>query len=96
MNSLQKQLTPRDPQYLAWINTLPCAVCFRTGPNEAHHAKSGGLGVKSSDYTAIPLCNEHHREWHDKYGKKGPFGEEYIDMLIEQLQEVYNTQIKGE
>jgi hypothetical protein len=48
------------PRYLAWIRTLPCAACGRW-PVEAHHAGKRGYGEKASDYTAIPLCAEHHR-----------------------------------
>lgn len=51
---------PRDSKYLAFIRTLPCAICgaWRV---EAAHTGPHGLGQKSSDYTAIPLCQSHHR-----------------------------------
>ncbi len=52
---------PRNPHYLAWIRTLPCVVCGSTGWIEASHTGPHGLGQKSSDYSAIPLCAKHHR-----------------------------------
>jgi hypothetical protein len=62
----------RDKKYLAWLHTLPCAVCG-TWRVEAAHTGPHGLGQKSSDYTAIPLCPEHHRngsEAHHRLGRK--------------------------
>jgi hypothetical protein len=43
----------------AWIRTLPCAICGII-PSEAAHTGPHGLGQRSSDYTCIPLCTEHH------------------------------------
>jgi len=59
----------RDPVYLAWVRTLHCiapgapATC--RGIIEAHHAGPRGLGQKSADRTAIPICRQHHAAWHD-------------------------------
>ena len=63
---------PRDAQYLAWIRTLPCAVCGSMRGIEASHTGPHGLGQKSSDYAAIPLCSRHHRTGPDSYHKLGP------------------------
>jgi hypothetical protein len=63
---------PRNPHYLAWIRTLPCIVCGSTGWIEASHTGPHGLGQKSSDYSAIPLCGKHHRSGSDSYHKLGP------------------------
>jgi hypothetical protein len=55
--------TPRDWKYKAWIRTLPCAVCGLEGPGlveAAHTGDDGGTALKSSDYSCIPLCAEHH------------------------------------
>jgi hypothetical protein len=59
----------RDWRYLAWIRTLPCVVCG--GRAEAHHTGPHGRGVKASDYTAIPLCTEHHTGGQYAYHKLG-------------------------
>lgn len=39
------------------------------GPVHAHHAgRKPGTALKAQDNTAIPLCNKHHRAWHDTNG----------------------------
>jgi len=62
----------RNSQYLAWIRTLPCVVCGTDRGIEASHTGPHGLGQKSSDYSAIPLCIKHHRTGRDSYHKLGP------------------------
>jgi hypothetical protein len=58
-------MTPRNPEYLAFIRSKPCCACGR--PAEAHHALGRrGVGVKPSDFGCVPLCREHHRECHEK------------------------------
>jgi hypothetical protein len=61
----------RSAAYLAWIRTQPCVVCGRTGWIEAAHTGLRGLGQKSSDYSAIPLCAVHHRTGKDSYHRLG-------------------------
>ena len=70
----QRRGPARSPEYLAWIRTLPCAVCRRRPtiflPIEAAHTHAlgpRGLGQKSSDFSAIPLCFWHHRADNDSY-----------------------------
>jgi hypothetical protein len=63
---------PRNRLYLAWIRTLPCLVCGLTRGIEASHTGPHGLGQKSSDYSAIPLCIQHHRTGNDSYHRLGP------------------------
>jgi len=62
----------RKPAYLRWIRTLPCSVCRTTRAVEAAHTGPHGLGQKSSDLSAIPLCARHHRTGNDSYHKLGP------------------------
>ncbi len=62
----------RDSRYLAWIRTLPCVVCGCTRGIEASHTGPHGLGQKSSDFSAVPLCYRHHRTGKDSYHKLGP------------------------
>ena len=79
----------RDPAYLAFIRSLPCAVCPRTPPRvEAAHVGRRGLGQKCSDREAIPLCSLHHQEQH-RIGLKQFAGDYELDIpfLIEQLNE---------
>jgi len=61
----------RDPRYLAWIRTLPCVVCGSSRGIEASHTGPRGLGQKSPDSSAIPLCFNHHRTGRESYHKLG-------------------------
>ena len=66
-------MKPRsDPAHLRWIRTLRCVVCGSTRYVEAAHTGPRGLGQKSADSTAIPLCVRHHRTANDSYHKLGP------------------------
>ena len=72
-----KAKTFRSPKYLEFVRTLPCVVCGAHGV-EAHHAITGGVGIKGSDGFAIPLCPLHHRE-HDNRGKVTFYREHNLD-----------------
>lgn len=48
----------------------PDAPSGCTGVVEAHHAGRRGVGQKAHDESAIPLCINHHWDWH---GHRGPF-----------------------
>jgi hypothetical protein len=68
----------RSPDYLAWIRTLECVVCSRVSGGstvvEAAHTNvlgPRGLGQKTTDFSAIPLCAAHHRENVDSYHRLG-------------------------
>jgi len=37
-------------------------------PVEAAHVKTGGMGIKASDFWTVPLCWKHHSEYH-QHGK---------------------------
>jgi hypothetical protein len=62
--------TARSWRYLAWIRTLPCAVCSVT-PSEAAHTGNAGMSIKASDYSAVPLCSDHHTAAADSYHALG-------------------------
>ena len=62
----------RNPRYLAWIRTQPCCVCGSKRGIEASHTGPHGLGQKSPDSSAIPLCAKHHRTGADSYHRLGP------------------------
>lgn len=82
-----------DPEYLAFIRSLPCCVCRASPPSHPHHSTGAGMGTKSSDRETMPLCFKHHRAFHDA---KGPF--EYLtrkerrtwqELQVQQCQELY-------
>ena len=62
----------RNPKYLAWIRTQPCLVCGSTRWIEAAHTGPHGLGQKSPDTSAVPLCAIHHRTGNESYHRLGP------------------------
>jgi hypothetical protein len=60
-----------DLAHLARVRRLPCVVCFllgimQTSPSDSHHIKRHldgtklGMGQKSPDCHAIPLCRGRH------------------------------------
>lgn len=62
-----KPETYRSEKYLSFVRNLPCCICDRPGPNEAHHAgQVRGVAIKADDLTVVSLCSTHHREFHDK------------------------------
>lgn len=63
--------TARSWRYLAWIRTLPCAVCGAQPSEAAHTGSDGGISMKASDYSAIPLCSHCHRMSSDSYHALG-------------------------
>ena len=55
-----------ERQYLGKISAMGCICCELIGypesPAEIHHPRAGaGMGRKSSNFDAIPLCSAHHR-----------------------------------
>jgi hypothetical protein len=62
----------RNPKYLAWIRTQSCLVCGSRRWVEAAHTGPHGLGQKSPDTSAVPLCARHHRTGNDSYHRLGP------------------------
>jgi len=99
--------TRRGPErcaaYLAWIRTLGCAICSRSQGGviviEAAHTNalgSRGMSQKSSDFSAIPLCADHHRVNPDSYHRLGEKGFEHahrihLNHLIARLNSAYTT-----
>ena len=58
---------------LPGLDSNPSVRRLRIDPwIEASHTGPHGLGQKSSDYSAIPLCANHHRTGKDSYHKLGP------------------------
>src|SRR5471030_108361 len=63
---------PRDEAYKAWIRTLPCLGCGREGQSEAAHTGTdGGLSMKASDYSCVPLCPGCHTQAPHSYHRLG-------------------------
>lgn len=55
-----------DEAHLAFIRTLPCIACGRTGCDVHHLLRTAerGMGRKSDDNHTLPMCHEQHMELH--------------------------------
>lgn len=85
---MQKEITSRDPKYLAYIRTHYCTTCGHPpGPHEiqAAHVRmkaNAGMGQKPSDYRTVPLCVRcHQKEQH--FGEKAFWGMANVDPFQE-------------
>jgi hypothetical protein len=102
----------RDYDRMGWIKTRSCAVSVRcewdlwygaepdqcNGDVEAHHAGTHGMGNKSPDDTAIPMCSHHHRCITGKPGGRGVFSgwprgavKRWELAVIRRYQELYSA-----
>ena len=63
---------PRDEDYKAWIRMLPCCACGVDGRSEpAHTGTDGGMSMKASDYSCVPLCSDCHTQAPGAYHRVG-------------------------
>lgn len=82
-----------DEDYEAWIEGLICLICHKPHP-DPHHVNpkgQGGVATKTSDRRMIPLCNKHHREYH-QIGRDS-FAEKYAmdyEEIIQRLNRIYD------
>jgi hypothetical protein len=74
--------TARSWRYLAWIRSLPCAVCGAHA-EAAHTGSDGGMSIKSSDWSCVPLCTSHHQEYHQigRGGVENKYGIYFADIV---------------
>lgn len=57
----------KNRHYLNWVKSRPCVVCADDTGVDPHHiaqTKDSGMGMKVTDFWAIPLCREHHDDLH--------------------------------
>lgn len=62
-----------DPDYLALVRQLPCCVCGAPPPSEPHHLKATrerGMGKKSDDKWALPMCHDCHINGVERHGSR--------------------------
>lgn len=53
----------RDRKYLDFLKTLPCLACGKNWGVDPAHTGPHAMSQKASDYDAIPLCRDCHREY---------------------------------
>lgn len=65
----QRQPRIKDPAFLAFVRTLPCTTCGKPGPSQSAHIRysdfangnlNPGVGAKSDDAKAVPMCPRCH------------------------------------
>jgi hypothetical protein len=81
-----KQTNSKNSQYLDFIRTRPCSLCF--SPNtEPHHVfkrlrgiSEAGMAQKGSHYLAIPVC----RLCHERLGNASlkPSRDELLELIV--------------
>jgi hypothetical protein len=90
-----KELTPRSEPYKAFIRSLPCTLqgmfCQCNGDVAPHHTDGGGMSLKGSDFSCVPLCHAHHLLM-DNAGKKGRgiWSRQELEKIITRLNERFN------
>jgi hypothetical protein len=94
--------TAEARRHIERIKALPCVICHRPGPSDAHHVFCGRYGQrKASDFEVIPLCRMCHQEgpfsihqnkrlWVETNGPDHEYLPVVADMLAGEL-----TPIKG-
>ena len=84
---------PRDAEYKAWVRSLPSVGCGIEGRSEAAHTgEDGGMSMKASDYSCVPLCPDCHTQAPGAYHRIGKraFENEYrlsFEEIASRLQE---------
>jgi len=61
----------RNHRYRSWIRSLPCAACGAQPSEAAHTGNDGGMSMKSSDYSCVPLCSNCHTQAPNAYHRIG-------------------------
>lgn len=50
-------------EYMGYVKLLPCVICGKWGPSDAHHCFHDRYGTsKESDWDVIPLCKLCHQD----------------------------------
>lgn len=54
-------MTAAEKRHLSRVAAIGCIICG--GPAEIHHPRfAAGMSQRASNWLAIPLCPEHHRQ----------------------------------
>jgi len=74
--ALPRPVSARSASYLRWIRRFPCLVCAlkdeaQASRTESAHVWASSISLKSSDLTALPLCELHHRDDREGMDKMG-------------------------
>jgi hypothetical protein len=61
---LEKIKRTVDKKMISFVRTQRCCACGRMGAVDAHHVTTRGAGGGDTENNLMPLCHEHHTEWH--------------------------------
>lgn len=92
--------TKAEKEWMNRVSEIGCIVCLNEygegSPAEMHHVNAHGMGLRSDNYSVIPLCPAHHRTgghgvavhagketWENRFG--------YEIDLLEQVREILNA-----
>ena len=74
--------TAAERRHMAWVASLPCAVCGASPPSIVHHIREGqGMGQRASNFLTVPLCHADH------VGPRGIHGDK-SEMRMRKLDEL--------
>lgn len=79
----------RNPRYLEFIRSRPCAFCAHPATEPHHTFKTlrgvcaAGMAQKGSDWLTIPVCRRHHKMIHSSPFK--PSREELLELITTYL-----------
>lgn len=78
----------RCERHLQFVRGMRCMICRAPGPSESHHLlrvpdEPHGMGIRTGDDWAVPLCSKHHRILHQSGDETGFFKEWVADQLAE-------------
>ena len=55
---MNNKLTPKQRKHIGKVKLLPCSVCNKPGPSDAHHIE------QKLQYCVVALCRECHNSLH--------------------------------
>jgi hypothetical protein len=91
---MNNKLNTKERLHLARVKMLPCSVCDKSGPSEAHHYKQG------LQYTCIALCQDCHTNsilgWHGQKRMWHIKKMDEIDALNITIKRLFENQSENE
>jgi hypothetical protein len=59
-------MSKAEEKHIEQVKELPCSVCNKEPPSDAHHILEGRIpGRKCSGFCTIPLCKDCHQGSHN-------------------------------
>ena len=83
-----------DKTWLQKVRMLPCAITGQPGPSDPHHVMVGGIRMKGSDLSCIPLSRKIHNMAEDKGHKwlEETYGVRIGDLIAKTIHKILTGQ----